>query len=359
VLTSRITRRRSAIAVGLAVLCAGTADGWGDRGHEIICTMAWREMQPHTRAVIEPLFGSETHFVRGCTWPDTVRGDPAYDWAKPQHFVNIPPGASFVAARDCPLAGCVGRAIGQQARAAADARLPAEARRDAIEFLAHYVGDIHQPLHVSYAADRGGNAIDVDFCHPRCQLTNLHAVWDNDLVDPVRLGVARRADMLGGTTTGDERRRWRRFGVRRWIAETFALAAQRAYRPVIAGAIAGGTIADQPPPIRLDAAYVDAMRPTVDEQLRKAAVRLAAVLDAIAAGTVPQGLTSVPVYRARPTAPAALAVRRTTDPRSARVGTLAAGSDAEVIGVLGDQLRLRLADGTEGYVPRAPLSVLE
>ena len=57
--------------------------------------------------------------------------------------------------------------------------LPSAERTEALKFLIHFVGDIHQPLHVSHARDRGGNDIKVEFFHDR---TNLHRMWDSGLI---------------------------------------------------------------------------------------------------------------------------------------------------------------------------------
>lgn len=337
----------SAVAV---VLSAAAVQAWGNLGHEIICAIAWEETTPRGRALVAELLGPKEAFVAGCRWADAIRGDPRFHWVTPQHFVNIVPGGSFTAARDCPVAGCVVRAIGQQGRAVATAALDRSARAEALMLLGHFIGDIHQPLHVSHAGDRGGNGIAVEMCAATCRRTNLHAVWDADLVAAGGAGWRRRAAALHAAITPGERRRWGTLDVQRWTAESFALAETRAY-PVAEAATGPGA-----GPLRLPASYLDRSHAIAQRQLKRASVRLAAALDMLAGGSVPPSWNAVPVVFARATQPA-LAVYRAPAASSAVIERLRSGARAEVIGTSGERVRIRLAGGREGYVARAHVAL--
>jgi S1/P1 Nuclease len=104
-------------------------------------------------------------FPEACVWTDASRGDPAYDWAKPHHYVNVPAGAAGIdLARDCPPErSCIIRAITMHIGTLRDEKTSAADKAQALKFLGHFVGDIHQPLHAGHAEDRGGTAIKVRF----------------------------------------------------------------------------------------------------------------------------------------------------------------------------------------------------
>src|SRR5690606_39168284 len=105
---------------------------------------------------------------------DTVRDDPAWRHSAPWHYVNVDDGAAL---RDLehPPEGDVLWAIDNFSRVLGDRTQPPAARAAALQFLVHFVVDVHQPLHVGLAADRGGNDVAVRYGRNE---TNLHAFWD-------------------------------------------------------------------------------------------------------------------------------------------------------------------------------------
>ena len=81
-------------------------------------------------------------------------------WAKPHHFINVPVEDPTVKLdRDCPAQGCILSAIARTEKNLADRPMRRSGRRQALRFFGHFMGDIHQPLHVSYKRDLGGNKI--------------------------------------------------------------------------------------------------------------------------------------------------------------------------------------------------------
>jgi hypothetical protein len=156
-----------------------------------------------------------------------------------------------------------------------DARTSAAEKRLALKFLMHLVGDLHQPLHVADHQDRGGNALAV-FHGATQSPDNLHSYWDTRLVeklgsDPHRIGAA-----LDAKIAGKDARRWSTGTPALWAQETFAQARDVAYvfngESFVIDANGARTV-------RLDAAYEARALPVVREQLSKAGVRLAALLN--------------------------------------------------------------------------------
>ena len=147
---------RFMLIVGLAVVgFCGEAQAWGDEGHKIVCEIAFRLAQPDTRAAVRKLIRSDTEFdtfSESCVFPDHPRKRAS------EHFINLPRNSSGLTSDDCPAADkCVLTAILNDSNILASKSEKPGDRLIALKFLGHWVGDIHQPLHVSFEDDRGGN----------------------------------------------------------------------------------------------------------------------------------------------------------------------------------------------------------
>lgn len=275
-------RAVTSVLLSLALLgAASEARAWGDDGHMIIGEIAWRELGPGTReAVADLLRDDDRTLAYASTWADRLRSDPTWDGVKPHHYVNAPDGAtSFDLERDCPPPrGCVLRAIQEHAAALSEPATPRLQRLQAVKFLAHFVGDLHQPLHAAYGSDRGGNQVDVTFFG---EATNLHRLWDTLLLQR-RLGWPRSwsrrslARSLAGSIAPGERSRWARGTPLEWARESFALARSHVYT--------AGPGEELCPGDDLGEAYYRRNLPVVEEQLRKAGARLAWLLSRALAG---------------------------------------------------------------------------
>ena len=149
------------------VLAVGIAPppclAWGVEGHRIIAAIAADELTPVAKRQIEQLLGSpdaSRGMIEASTWADEIRS------SRPQtaswHFVDIPIGsAGYDYLRDCIRQNCVVSQIDRVERALADKRVLASGRAEALRFLIHFVGDVHQPLHAADNRDKGGNGTRV------------------------------------------------------------------------------------------------------------------------------------------------------------------------------------------------------
>jgi nuclease S1 len=185
--------------------------------------------------------------------------------------VNIPvtlptgePATTYDAARDCPKDSCVVAKIEQFKRELRDRELPERQRLEALKYLVHFVGDVHQPLHVSNNHDRGGNDISVIFMGLP---TNLHALWDSGIIAPALRSSGRAyALQLVQSITEEQHQRWSGDSLISWANEGHGIAAR-----IIYGELPHvGTLPDD---------YETKALPIVDEQLERAGVRLARVLN--------------------------------------------------------------------------------
>jgi hypothetical protein len=264
---------RVAVAV-LALLplaFASSARAWGAAGHAIVGELAQSYLAPKTQVEIAKLLPRGERLANIANWADDYRKRclNTVHW----HYVNIPiAAASYDPARDCPEAkGCVISATERALAILAAPNSPTEDRSLALRLVVHFIADLHQPLHSGDRADHGGNDLRVRFAG---RGANLHSVWDYELIFWTGRSVTDYVAMLAHSLTAAEARRFKRGGVRDW-----ALEAQRVARRVYEKLPRPRANAAVPEPIELGDDYASALLPTLDEQLLRAGVRLAAALD--------------------------------------------------------------------------------
>jgi len=259
------------IAILAFISLGGEARAWGDLGHKVICEIAFRLVQPDTRAAINRLMQLDSEFKvfpDSCIYPDHPRMRAA------EHFLNQPRDSKGLISDVCPQAdSCVLTAIRYdfkilQAKENTDA-----SRLVALKSLGHWVGDIHQPLHVSFLDDKGGNTIKTN---GQC-VGNLHAVWDTCLVQyAVGPDASEAAADLLAAITPEMKTEWNASVLREWANESFAISKNpRTMYCVLNGPACEMTSGA----LDISARYLDANEPVVKEQLQKAGVRLARLLD--------------------------------------------------------------------------------
>jgi nuclease S1 len=260
------------VTLVLAVVPAA-ALAWSEDGHRVVAAVADERLSPAARRMVRDIAGGPLAAGDVATWADAQKDERTRPW----HYVNIPPGSTYDAARDCPRGACVVAAIARAEAALRDGGSDL-ARADALRWLVHLVADVHQPLHAGDAADRGGNKLELRLHAGRGQPWNLHRVWDDLVVRPVAHGrrpaAAARALLAAAPPSA----------VDAWAADrspaSWANASSRtalALRRDVDGWARNGRFPVLPP------RYVEAQRPRVEGALVAAGVRLAALLDRVAA----------------------------------------------------------------------------
>lgn len=267
---------------------AQPALAWNAVGHRIIAEIAMANVAPRTDARIHALMQAQARVnTPGClignmddaaNWPDCLRGDPGhwkftYAW----HYQDEPVCGGFDIQADCTGGACVSAQIVRMRRILADRHQGDAQRLIALAFLTHFIGDIHQPLHVGDHDDRGGN--EVTLRHPPAALAgdgsrpvSLHWLWDslpdwvvNDSRHPVvrTYSPAERARIV----TGD---------VVDWARESYGLARSQAYARAFHHDPCLGSTSRT---VDVSDAEIAASLPVVRQRLVQAGLRLAHVLD--------------------------------------------------------------------------------
>jgi nuclease S1 len=243
------------------LLAALPVAAWSGPGHELVAQLAEAQLRPQTRAAALALLQEEGHdsLAEVARWADVVRDEPAYRWSAPLHFVNLSRGdCRYEPARHCRRGECVVAAVERFRATLADGTRPVAERREALKFLVHFVGDIHQPLHAGHAHDKGGNTFQVNLDG---EGSNLHRIWDYHLLassgrSPAEHLVALSAEPLPAAGAGDPAA---------WAMESCRIVLQDGFYPARR---------------RLPHSYLEQWRPVAEARVRLAAARLAATLEA-------------------------------------------------------------------------------
>lgn len=254
----------------LSIVLAWPCFGWGPEGHRIIGDIATRYLSAKSKAAIKELLGDQS-LADVSNWADEVRKDSAYDYLKPLHYINVPRSAAKIdLSRDCKNEQCVIGAINHYTEVLKNKNSTREEKITALKLIVHFVGDVHQPLHVSYAEDLGGNKVKVNFLGDSQR--NLHAVWDSSLIEHQMKGdrEAMEKDLFRKLT--DKKLKQYRAAANPvdWGNESLTIT-----RTLYKDVPRQGQI------MVIDEAYCQRQAATINDRLSAAGVRLAALLNSI------------------------------------------------------------------------------
>jgi len=166
------------VVVSLTILLVS----WGYKGHRVTALIAEDYLTPQAKQAVKAILGSET-LADVSTWADDVKKDPQYGQTASWHYLNLPLGLSyqdFVEVVGSQSNENISSAIQRAENTLSRTEASTSDKGEALKFLVHFIGDAHQPMHVSRAEDKGGNTIQVRFDGIG---TNLHALWDSKLID--------------------------------------------------------------------------------------------------------------------------------------------------------------------------------
>jgi nuclease S1 len=255
------------IAVSAALLLASCQSvlGWGEEGHAIVAELAQRRLDAETLKAVKRILGGEVSLASIASWGDDYRAEnrDTSGW----HFVDIAfERSTYDPAIDCKKVAqgdCIINAIERSRAVFGDCSKPIPERAEALRFIVHFVGDIHQPLHAAERDnDKGGNDVEVTFFG---QKTNLHALWDVGLIQKTVFAWGTYVQRLETTWFPDRDIGQLLDGTPvDWALETHRLAREVAY--------------DLPDGRVLEGNYYRKSLPVLDRQLALAGGRLARFL---------------------------------------------------------------------------------
>ena len=269
----------AAIALLPVCLLPSQARAWGTEGHQIVAILAQKHLSPEAAAVVKDLLGP-AQLVDVALWADAIKATARVE-TRPWHYVSIPdPSPAFDDARDCPRRACVVDKIVDFTAVLKDRRAAREQRIEALKFLIHYVADLHQPLHCEDHGDHQSHAISVSY--PKLGHTDFHVVWDTGVVqtDMGARDVATYAAQLDVQAI-PHRAAWSTGTPAEWATEAHRIA-QELYAEL--GHPASGAA------LALTADYGVTHSAILEQQLERAGVRLAAILNDALGGSASSGV---------------------------------------------------------------------
>lgn len=260
------------------------AFAWGDYGHRTIARIAEANLSPRAKARMQMLFRAEKLLgTPDCplrtigdasVWADCVRRDDLrWGYTAPWHYVNMDICQPFDLKSSCPDGNCVGAQVSRNTQLLADKRLPAHVRLEALAWLVHMMGDMHQPLHAGDRGDLGGNRVSAAYGIVEGRM-NLHRLWDG----PIAERAITQGPSLVRRYSADERAPMVSGSVADWALETWTITRETAY-PVAQHGPACGPAIKQGERARINDADIDTLIQVVRQQILRAGLRLADALE--------------------------------------------------------------------------------
>lgn len=284
------TRVLAALLTIVSAYSAG-ASAWGGLGHRTIGAIAERLLRPAARVAVAELLSDDldkfgapsgrSTLEAVSDWADEISATPA---ARPRwHYDDAPVCDSAPKARYCPEAQCNTEQLKRLVTVVGDTHAARRERNEALKWVVHLVGDIHQPLHAADNGDRGGNLVTVALAGVRTRgRESLHRAWDNELVEQALQADRRsRAPADIGALALEAKRLAGRAGQgtpEGWALESNELARTAAYHypEFVCGGVPSHIVL-------LDRDYQARSATIVRERLLLAGARLAGVLNAVLA----------------------------------------------------------------------------
>jgi hypothetical protein len=206
---------KAAITLIVTLFISVNVFGWGATGHRTIGEIAERHLSEKARAAIMKLLNNES-LASTSTYMDDVKSDDAYREYYNWHFVTIPTGSTYEESEKSEK-GDVIAAIEKLTADLKSGKLTDEEKAFAIKALVHFVGDVHQPLHVGKPGDRGGND---ETCLWHHDPSNIHRVWDSDMINTFDMSYTELADNLVREAKMEDIATWQKSNVRDWAHES-------------------------------------------------------------------------------------------------------------------------------------------
>ncbi|MDU0353135.1 S1/P1 nuclease [Paraglaciecola aquimarina] len=191
---------------------------WGQTGHRITGAIAEQYLTANAQAAVSALLPNED-LAEASTYADEMRSDPSEFWRKtasPWHYVNVHDGHSYHI-ENAPSEGDAVTALEMFSKQLVSSKGSRQEKQLALRFIVHIIGDLHQPLHSGTDIDQGGNKIKVNFFW---EDSNLHRVWDSQLIDRQKLSYSEWTERLTKKITKQQAKEWMVTDPAIWIKES-------------------------------------------------------------------------------------------------------------------------------------------
>jgi hypothetical protein len=249
--------------IALVIYLPVQSMAWGTQGHRIAGQIASFYLTPKAKKAIADILGDES-IALASNWADYIKSDPAYAYMSPWHYIDFDKKYSYPEMVEYLNKDTAADAYTKLNFLIAELKkknLPQDKKLLYLRMLIHIVEDVHQPMHTAHADDKGGNDFKVSwFSTP----TNLHSVWDSQLIDFQQLSYTEYASAIH-FCTAEQRAEWQKAPISEWLFESNQIA-EKLYIEIKPGEV-------------LTYKYNFNHIGIVNQQLLKAGVRLAGILN--------------------------------------------------------------------------------
>ena len=166
--------------IALMLLVSFNANAWWEKAHRLVCDEAYKLLTVSAKKFIDPLIEEHGSYGTACLWADWIKNDDRKD-TRSWHYINLPDSEQNTYKTSCPENGCLIAAFYEQMDILNNPSKTSRERAEALWFVGHFVGDVHQPMHVGYPEDRGGNDHTLEFTDGSA--TNMHSLWDGQIIE--------------------------------------------------------------------------------------------------------------------------------------------------------------------------------
>lgn len=236
---------------------------WGVLGHRIIGEIADHHLSPKARAAIKKILGNESLAMAG-NWGDFIKSDKKYDYLSSWHYINVPSGfgaTEFYNKLKNDTSINLYTKLQWIIKELKSPKLSGDKKIMYLKLLIHFIGDAHQPMHVGRPGDRGGNDIKLYWFNSP---TNLHRIWDEQLVEFQQLSYTEHTRAINYVGTA-QKQKWQNDPINVWLYESYQIA-EKLYKDV-----------KQEEKLGYNYNYLHVG--TMNQQLLKGGIRLAAILN--------------------------------------------------------------------------------
>lgn len=257
--------KKGSITVLICLVFTIGAQAWGVTGHRVVAEIAQQHLSPKARKNFLQ-FTNGYDLSYWANWSDFMKSDTSFTWREkgPWHYINIPgnlPDDSALQIIQQLNVPSLYSQIPAMINTLKNAGFSIQEKQEALWWLIHLVGDLHQPMHIGRAEDLGGNRVQVTWFN---KPTNLHAVWDEDLIDFQQYSYTEFAKQINRLPKAQVES-WQKMAMDNWFLETYHLA-NMVYATTPAGS-------------KLSYRYNFQYKNLLEQQLVKAGVRLAYLLN--------------------------------------------------------------------------------
>lgn len=242
-----------ALIISTVFFLPNSCFAWGEKGHALVAQVAINYLDANTKKIVNQYLDGMT-FEEAANWMDDIKSDKKYDYMRKWHYINADKGQSIAPNNEENIISALTKTFEELKNYKT---LSNEDVKIKICIIFHLIGDSHQPLHVGYGQDRGGNDFQINFYGKG---TNLHSFYDSGIIE--YKGLTLSECLKAKKYTKEELSEIEKIDVVTWANQS------RSYLKTIYN-VGNRKISD---------AYINNNYPIIQEQILKAGIRLSSVL---------------------------------------------------------------------------------